>query len=115
MRRAADDRDMANNREDGPGGHYSRPMLRRPEATGTITGGLGLLRCRSYDMVIADGNPPDGTGFDLADAAAERGLRVLVMSGYAFSLPAGTPYQYEILLKPLRPQEIIAGERTLAE
>jgi len=86
------------------------------EATGTLTGGLELLRCRSYDVVIADGKLPDGTGFDVADAAAERGLRVLVMSAYAFSLPAGTPYQYEILLKPLRPQEIIAAvERTLAD
>ena len=84
------------------------------DAAETMTGGLELLACRSYDLVVADGKLPDGTGLAIADQAIEQGLKAFVMTGYAFSLPASTPRQYEILLKPLRPREIIdAVERTL--
>ena len=86
------------------------------DATGTMQGGLDLLRCRSYDLVVADGKLPDGTGLDIADAAGERGSKALVMTGYAFTLPRDARAQYEILLKPLRPREIIdAVERALRE
>jgi DNA-binding NtrC family response regulator len=86
------------------------------DTTGTMQGGLDLLGCRSYDLVVADGKLPDGTGLDIADAAGERGTGTLVMTGYAFTLPRDAPAQYEILLKPLRPREIIdAVERALRE
>lgn len=42
---------------------------------------------------------------DVCDAAAEKGIKCLI-TGYAFSLPAGAAERYDILLKPLRPAEI---------
>src|SRR5438874_5856943 len=65
-----------------------------------------LIRTRRYDLVIADGKLPDGTGLDVADHAIEIGTKAIIITGYAFSLPVGTHDHYEILLKPLRPIEI---------
>src|SRR5690348_11583359 len=84
------------------------------DTTGTMSGGLELLRCRTYDLVIADARLPDGTGIDVADRASERGIKSLVMTGYAFSLAATASAGHEVLLKPLRPREITeAVERAL--
>ena len=82
------------------------------DATDTLTSGFQLLRSRSYELVIADGKLPDGIGLELADVALRRGSKTMIMTGYAFVLPS----RHEILLKPLRPQEIIdAVERMLQE
>jgi DNA-binding NtrC family response regulator len=56
------------------------------DTTQTITAGRELLRCRTYDLVIADGRLPDGTGMELADEAAERDIPALIVTGYAFIL-----------------------------
>jgi DNA-binding NtrC family response regulator len=86
------------------------------DATGTMMGGIELLRCRAYDLVMTDVRLPDGTGLDVANAATERGARAVVISGYAFSLPHGIAERYEVLLKPLRPVEIVTAiERVLAD
>ena len=79
----------------------------------TVAGGLELLNSGEYELVIADGKLPDGSGLDVADRAVEQGIKAFVMTGYAFTLPRRDTY--EILLKPLRPREIIAAvEKTLA-
>lgn len=84
------------------------------DAAATMTGGLHLLRSGTYDLVLTDGRLPDGTGLDIADNAVERGVKALVMTGYAFSFAPRPECPYEILLKPLRPREIIAAvDRTL--
>lgn len=41
------------------------------DATGTAAGGLNLLQCRDYDLVLADAKLPDGTGLDVADSAQQ--------------------------------------------
>ena len=43
------------------------------DATGTADGACQLLRCRDYDLVIADGRLLDGTGMQVADEAREKG------------------------------------------
>ena len=86
------------------------------DATGTMTGGIELLRCRWYDLVIADGKLPDGTGMDVCDAAVEKATKCLIITGYAFSLPPGAADRYDILLKPLRSAEIVtAVKRTIGD
>jgi two-component system response regulator HydG len=86
------------------------------DTTGTASGGQELLRRHSYDLVVADGRLPDGSGMDIADTAMERGTKTLVMTGYAFTLPSATHDRYEFLLKPIRPMEIIrAVERALQD
>jgi len=84
------------------------------DVAATVATGFGLLNSREYDLVIADGKLPDGTGLDVADTAVDREVKALVMTGYAFTLPRKAANRYEILLKPLRPREIVAAvERTL--
>jgi DNA-binding response OmpR family regulator len=86
------------------------------DTIGTTAGGTELLQCRSYDLVVADGRLPDGTGLDVCDLAAENGMKCLIVTGYAFSLPVGSGERYDILLKPMRPAEIISAvERKLRE
>jgi len=77
------------------------------DATGTVQGGCDLLRCRGYDLVIADGKLPDGTGMDIADVAREKAVKALIITGYAFLLPRSVQERYEIFAKPLRPREIV--------
>ena len=76
------------------------------DAAENMTGGLDLLQSGSYDLVLTDGRLPDGTGLEIADSAVEKGVKALVMTGYAFSFSARPDCPYEILLKPLRPREI---------
>lgn len=75
----------------------------------TASGARELLDGGSYDVLLADARLPDGTGMDLCDAAAEMGVKCLVMTGYAFTLPEGIADRYDVLLKPLRPIEIITA------
>jgi len=84
------------------------------DAAGTMNGGAELLGRRRYDLVLADGKLPDGTGLDIADMAVGKGIKALIVTGYAFTLPPDAN-RHEILLKPLRPREIVdAVERALA-
>jgi two-component system response regulator HydG len=84
------------------------------DATGTMRGGVEMLRSRRYDLVVADGKLPDGTGMDVADAANEKDISALIVTGYAFTLPLGARDRYEIVPKPFSPAEIVAAvERAL--
>ena len=79
--------------------------------------GADLLDSGPYDLVVADGRLPDGTGIELADKAAVLGIPALIITGYAFILRelARDPDRYPILLKPLRPAEILSAVRTTLE
>lgn len=71
--------------------------------------GRALLDSHVYDLLLTDGRLPDGTGIELADNAARDGIPVLIMTGYAFILRELAPDlpRYQVLLKPLRPPEIV--------
>jgi two-component system, NtrC family, response regulator HydG len=84
------------------------------DTTGTMSGGLELIQSRRYDLVVADGKLPDGTGMDVADAANEAGSKALVITGYNFTLPSAVGDRYEIVRKPFSPAELVAAvERAL--
>jgi DNA-binding NtrC family response regulator len=69
-----------------------------------------------YDLVIADVKLPDGTGMEVADAATAHGVKAILITGYAFCLSAETTDRYELLLKPVRPDEILrALERAIED
>jgi DNA-binding response OmpR family regulator len=73
-----------------------------------------LLGERNYDLVLTDVMLPDGNGLDIADAAKARGVKSLVITGYAFQFPKERLAQHEVLLKPVRPSELVhAIERRL--
>jgi len=60
-----------------------------------------------YDLVLADGRLPDGTGMIVARRAEERGAKTLIITGYAFELPKEELGRYQFLLKPVRPSELL--------
>jgi DNA-binding response OmpR family regulator len=69
----------------------------------------------NYDLVVADGRLPDGTGMDLAETAKAKGLATLIVTGYAFHPAMAGLAHYDFLLKPVRPAELLAAiERLLA-
>ena len=88
----------------------------RVDVAPSMSGAIALLQSQAYDLVIADGKLPDGTGFDVADCAGELSTKAVIVTGYAFTLPGDISERYEILLKPLHPQEIVAAvERALGQ
>jgi DNA-binding response OmpR family regulator len=66
-----------------------------------------LLSERVYDLVLTDVMLPDGNGLNIADAASARGIRSLVITGYAFQFPKERLAQHDVLLKPVRPSELV--------
>lgn len=73
------------------------------------------LEARAYDLVLTDVMLPDGNGIGIADAAKERGIASMVVTGHAFQIPAEELARHEVLLKPVRARELVgAVERRLA-
>jgi DNA-binding response OmpR family regulator len=80
----------------------------------TVSGGKERVRSGSYDLALLDGKLPDGHGSEIAVAASAKGMKVLMVTGYAFTMPEKAREHYEVLLKPLRPSELVAAiERAL--
>jgi len=79
-----------------------------------LAAGYALLASHAYVLVVADARMPDGSGIELADKAREKGVPVLIITGYAFNLPKDDLDRFEFLLKPVRPSELLqAVERVL--
>jgi two-component system, NtrC family, response regulator PilR len=74
---------------------------------------IGLARQRlaatRYDLVIADLRLPDGDGLQIADQAADLGTKTIILSAYLFHLPAGTAQNHDLLMKPIRPRDLLAA------
>lgn len=77
----------------------------------TLAQARALLDAGSYDLVIADGKLPDGSGVDIADAAKARGMQTLIITGYAFQHDDNELSRHEYLLKPVRPSELLLALR----
>jgi len=79
------------------------------DAAPNVESARKLLLSGEYDLVLSDGRLPDGTGMELADVAQGKGIPALILTGYAFILRelAADPSRYKVLLKPLRPPEIL--------
>jgi DNA-binding response OmpR family regulator len=73
----------------------------------TLAAARTLLADREYQLVLADAALPDGTGFPIADEAERRGIPVIIMTAYAFRYAKEALARFEILLKPVRPAEIL--------
>ena len=66
-----------------------------------------------YTLVIADLRLPDGDGLEIADHAAETGLKTAIISGYVHQLAPEIADRHEVMAKPMRPAELIATVRRL--
>ena len=81
----------------------------------TVKEAQSLLASRSYDLVLTDVMLPDGSGIEIADAAKARGIKTLVITAYGFRIPSKDLARHDVLIKPVRPREILdAVERRLA-
>jgi DNA-binding response OmpR family regulator len=80
----------------------------------TLAEARSLLDTVNYDLLLADGRLPDGTGMELAERAEAGGAKVLIITGYAFQLVSEDLGRYDFLMKPVRPAELVAAiERVL--
>lgn len=80
-------------------------------AVETVKNGREQLDATPYDLLIADGRLPDGTGFELADVADNRGVPTLLITGLALQLPKSELLKRDYLLKPVRAPELLEAVR----
>jgi len=80
----------------------------------TVAAGRILLVRKRYDVVLSDGLLPDGTGVEIAAYAEQRGIPAIIVTSHGFGLPKRELAAYRLLLKPVRPAELLeAIERML--
>jgi DNA-binding response OmpR family regulator len=84
-----------------------------------VAGTLRQARLRldepAYSLVIADLRLPDGNGLALADYAAELGIKTAIISGYVHQLTSEAADRHEIMIKPMRPIELITTVKRLID
>jgi len=75
----------------------------------TLAQGRARLDALPYSLVIADLRLPDGSGLEVVDRAAELGAKTSILSGYLLQLPPAAADRHELMMKPVRPSELIAA------
>jgi DNA-binding NtrC family response regulator len=73
----------------------------------TIAAAHAQLAAVPYDLVLTDGRLPDGTGFSVAADATERGIKVLVYTGYGLEFSEKERARYPVLAKPVRISDLL--------
>lgn len=81
----------------------------------TFETALALIRSREFDVIVADGRLPDGTGMDIADAAWEKNTPTLVVTAYAFDLlrEKRNLASYNVIQKPVLPTQLMMAVTAL--
>ena len=70
------------------------------DATETVAGALSRLGEQSYDLVLTDGRLPDGNELTIASEATQRGMKVMIFTGYASEFPPEKLALYTVVKKP---------------
>jgi two-component system, OmpR family, response regulator len=81
------------------------------DSVATAGAAVTCLDSLSYGLVVVDWVLPDGDGTDIADTAAQRGSRTLIVTGYLSDLPPSVADRHALLSKRLGHSEIIAAVR----
>jgi two-component system, cell cycle response regulator CpdR len=68
-----------------------------------------LVEMNSYDLVVADAVLPDGNGVLIADKAKALNMKAVIITGYALHIPREELGRHDYILKPVRPQEVLAA------
>jgi CheY-like chemotaxis protein len=92
-----------------------RGVAYQVDSVRTAAAAREYIRTHAYDLVLTDFKlGSEGNGVTVADAAAEIGAKVVIVTGYAPSIPMEDRARHEILAKPVRPAELIkAVERQI--
>lgn len=77
------------------------------DPTSTVAAACTLLDRSHYDLLLADGVLPDGSGIEVAEDAQRRGIPAIIITAYAFRFPKHELSRYGLLLKPVRPAELL--------
>ena len=75
----------------------------------TVASARALLRDRDYDLLLADGILPDGTGFMVAEDAERRGIQAIIVTAYAERFAKEDLARFGLLIKPVRPDELLSA------
>ncbi len=77
------------------------------DLAGTLAAARTLLERHHYDLVLADLVLPDGTGTVIAHEAQRSGTPAIIVTAYAARFPKADLAQFRLLLKPVRPTELL--------
>ena len=78
------------------------------DAAGEFSEAMGLLEARPYRLAIVDWVIPGGDGLTIADAAADKGSKTILISGFLFRIPADRIKRHDgTLMKPVRTSDLI--------
>ena len=77
------------------------------DSVGTKGAALGCIERVRYDLILTDDRLPDGRGIEIADHARELGMDAVVVTGYGARITKAEIERHEILLKPVRPDELV--------
>ena len=81
----------------------------RVDLAGTATQARAQLDGLPYTLDIADWRLPDGDGIEIANMAADLGMKTFVVSGYLLQMSPSAASRHELMMKPVRPSELIAA------
>jgi two-component system, cell cycle response regulator CpdR len=76
----------------------------RVDTAETALKAASLVELNFYDLVLTDGVLPDGNGVAVADKASARGMKAVIITGYALR---GKVDRHPCILKPVRPRELL--------
>jgi DNA-binding response OmpR family regulator len=82
------------------------------DPVGTVEAARTALASNKYDLALVDGVLPDGSGIAVAEEAEERGIPAIVATAYAFRFPKRDLARYGLLLKPVRPDELLEAVKS---
>jgi DNA-binding response OmpR family regulator len=81
------------------------------DSVGSAGAARTCLESIRYAVVISDWLLLDGSGIDVADAAADLGSKTLIISDFLSTLPGGAAERHDLLTKRLDPTLIVAAVR----
>ena len=82
------------------------------DLAGTVEAARTLLRNHKYDLAVVDGVLPDGSGIVVAEVAEALGIPAIVATAFAFRFPKRDLARFDLLLKPARPDELLAAVKS---
>ena len=77
------------------------------DTAATVAKAMRLLEGGAYDLVLADGELPDGHGIRVADESMRRGVRALILTGCALRMSKDEVERHSFVMKPIRPSELL--------
>ena len=80
-------------------------------------GAREFIRLRTYDLVLTDWRLGGGSGVNgvaIADSAVEKGIKAIIVTGFAPNIPEQDRARHHVLTKPVRPADLVrAVERQI--